>query len=1004
MAFVSPVSRVLLLTACILSCVTTTAALAGADQIPVEQLQFFEAKIRPVLVKHCYECHSGKSKSVKGGLLLDTRERIRKGGDSGAVIVAGKPQQSLLIQALKHDGLEMPPEQKLPEHVIADFVKWIETGAPDPRETAAGNLSPEEAARQHWAFQPVRKVTPPDVKHSEWIKTPVDRFVLSELEGAGITPAPKADSRTLIRRMTYDLIGLPPTPAEVEEFVAAAQVPGQRDVAIERLIERLLASPHYGERWGRHWLDVVRYADSAGETADFPAPHAWRYRNYVIDAFNADKPYDQFLREQLAGDLLATKAPPEQYSELVTATGYLAISRRFGFDVSADHYLTIEDTIDTLGKSVLGLTIACARCHNHKYDPISAVDYYGLYGIFDSTKFAFPGCEKEKRPRDMVPLQYSSEVAQKVSSMQAQMQQLDAASKQATEALAPLQKKLRETSASATRLLGKGEFPEGGGQSFELATSELQIQPGEVIQLTIDRKAHHGGDSTLIEFEIAELAGDKRLWNVTQDVLDNFLADNPHADRFGNAATWCLFDGRNGPHYLAEPVKDFQGKAGLNLWKRGDTPSAWVNASQQPIDVWTKLPPRSFFVHPAADGPVLVAWVSPIAGTIRVSGRAVDAHPNNGDGVSWQLDHVAAALGADLKLLGVMTKKPQQLADQRRTLAAQVPVVPVAYAVSEGTPHNARLHKRGEPADLGPEVPRKFLDLFGGQRLPEGDKSSGRVHLADWLTDPQNPLTARVFVNRIWQHHFGRGLVETPNDFGTRGAAPSNQQLLDWLAAEFIHSGWSVKSMHRLIMQSSVYQVQASADPAASASKRAFTRRRLDAEQIRDSILAVSGDLDNSPGGSHPFPAEETWGFTQHGPFNAVYDTKRRAVYLMVQRIKRHPFLGLFDGADPSTSTPVRSISTVPTQALFFLNDPFVHDQANKFAARLLAGASNDCDRVELACRLLYGRPAGGDDCSAAAEFFAVYTKSLPGNDADQARWVAYCRVLLSSNEFLHVE
>lgn len=977
---------------------------AAADQIPADQLQFFEAKIRPVLVKHCYECHSGQSKSVKGGLRLDTRERVKKGGDSGAIVTVDKPRESLLIQALQHDGLAMPPNLKLPEHVIADFVKWVELGLPDPRETAAGNITPEEAAKQHWAFQPLRSVVPPTVKSSDWIKTPIDRFVLAQQEAAGVQPLSEADARTLIRRATFDLIGLPPTPAEVDEFVAAVRATGHADFAIEQLIERLLASPHYGERWGRHWLDVVRYADSAGETADFPVPHAWRYRNYVIDSFNADKPYDQFVREQLAGDLLAANAQPDQYSELVTATGYLAISRRFGFDASKDHYLTIEDTIDTLGKSMLGLTIACARCHNHKYDPISAADYYGLYGIFESTKFAFPGCEKEKRPRDMVPLQYSPDVAKQVATMQARMTELDAVMKQAADALVPIRKKLKESSAPVLKMLGKGDCPEGGEQRFALATSEIDVQPGEVVQLTIDRKAHHGGDSTLVEFEIAEVAGDKRVWNVTQDVIEDFLSGNPHADRYGNATTWCFFDGRDGPHYLAEPVRDFQGKVGLNLWKRGDTPSAWVNASQQPIDVWTKLPARSFFVHPAADGPVIVTWISPVSGRVRIAGRAADAHPNNGDGVSWQIDHVAAVVGSDLKQLADLTKQPQLLAEQKQTLASRVPVVPVAYAVSEGTPHNARLHKRGEPEDLGPEIPRKFLDLFGGQQLPKDERTSGRAQLATWLTDPKNPLTARVFVNRIWQHHFGRGIVETPNDFGTRGAVPSNPELLDWLASEFIRSGWSIKSMHRLIMQSNAYRVQASSDQNSATNRHSFARRRLDAEQIRDSILSVSGDLNRAPGGPHPFPPEDQWGFTQHGPFNAVYDTNRRAVYLMVQRIKRHPFLGLFDGADPSASTPTRTISTVPTQALFFLNDPFVHDQANKFATRLMAHSSVECERIELACRLLYARSATDEDCAAAREFMTTYSQSLGANESEQTRWSAYCRVLLSSNEFLHVE
>jgi hypothetical protein len=522
----------------------------------------------------------------------------------------------------------MPPKCKLPDSVVADFDRWIALGAPDPRTAAAparGTLD-GAAARRHWAFRPIRRPPIPEIKDRLWSLTPVDPFVLARLESLGLSPAAPADKRTLIRRVTFDLIGLPPSPEEVEAFVA-----DESPEALAKVVDRLLASPHYGERWGRHWLDVVRYADTAGETADFPAPHAWRYRNYVIAAFNADRPYDEFVREQIAGDILAASAGPQRYAELVTATGYLAIARRFGFDAAKDHYLTIEDAIDTLGKSVLGLTIGCARCHDHKYDPVTMEDYYGLYGILDSTKFAFPGCEKEKQPRDMVPL---------------------------TSPAAPAQK------------------------------------------------------------------------------------------------------------------------------------------------------------------------------------------------------------GAGAK------------------------TVEVAYAVTEGTPHHARLHRRGDPESLGNEVPRRFLQLWGGEAVRGG--GSGRLALAGWLTGPANPLTARVIVNRVWQQHFGHGLVRTPNDFGTRGAAPTHPELLDYLADRFMAEGWSLKKLHRIIVLSATYQ-QSSANPQSADPDNfwlaRFPRRRLSAEEIRDAILTVSGDLERTPGGPHPFPDAKSWQFTQHNPFTAVYEHDRRSVYLMTQRL-----------------------------------------------------------------------------------------------------------------------
>jgi hypothetical protein len=609
-------------------------------------------------------------------------------------------------------------------------------------------VKPETTSR-HWAFQPVRYPPVPAVKNVTWPLTSVDNFVLVELEKRHLTPVRPADRRTLIRRATFDLIGLPPTPEQIEAFVNDG-----RPEAYAELIERLLASPRYGERWARHWLDIVRYADTAGETADFPVVDAWRYRNYVIDAFNRDMPYDQFLREQLSGDILAKQLPAgpstDRYAELITATGYLAIARRFGFNPTADHYLTIEDTIDNLGKSVLGLTVACARCHDHKYDPISRADYYGLYGIFDSTRYAFPGSEHTKTPRDMVPL----------------------------------------------------------------------------------------------------------------------------------------------------------------------------------------IPPAS-----------------------------------------------GAAKG------------------------------PVAYAVVEGKPHDVKVHVRGDPKRLGSEATRRNLTILGGELVPVNE-GSGRLSLARWWTKADNPLTARVMVNRIWQHHFGQGLVKTPNDFGTRGAPPSHPELLDYLATRFVRDGWSIKAMHRLIMLSAAYQL-AETDDSRNAERDPenhwlwrFRRRRLSAEEIRDAILAISGDLDNSPGGPHPFPDPKTWGFTQHNPFSAVYDTNRRSVYLMTQRLKRHPFLALFDGGDPNSSTAERHTTIVATQALYFLNDPFVHAKSARLASQLLQ-LPDDRQRLERLSRLVLNRPPLPEEQTFALKFVASYQAELTGVSAAQRQeraWAALVRVLLSTNEFLFVD
>jgi hypothetical protein len=781
---------------------------------------FFENQVRPLLVKACQECH-GPTKQ-RSSLRVDSRAALLRGGDEGPAIVPGDPAKSLLIKAVGHRGeLHMPPKRKLSDDEIAVLTRWVQMGAPwsgdvPPAAIRSGGITDQD--RQFWSFQPVRKPSVPVVKNHSWPKTAIDRFILAALEAKGMQPAAPAEPRTLIRRLYFDLIGLPPTPEEVDDFChSALRTPHS---ALENVVDRLLASPHYGERWGRHWLDVVRYADTAGETADYPVPQAYLYRNYVIDSFNADKPYDVFIREQMAGDILAAGGSREKYAEQVIATGFLAISRRFGFDPENYHHLTIQDTIDTAGQAFLGLTLGCARCHDHKFDPVLREDYYALYGILDSSRYSYPGSENRRQPADFVSLVPREEAVRLKAAFDAEVSPLTAEVK-----------KLEE---------------------------EKKALPGQI-----------------------QSAG--------------------------------------------EPDK------------------------------------------PA--------------------------------------------------LKEKLTRIDADLADRKRRLDAlnQVGPYPTAFAVNEDKPHNARIQKRGEPRDLGDEVPRRFLEILGGDRLPSEATGSGRLQLAEWLTRPENPLTARVMVNRIWQHHFGVGLVATANDFGARGQRPSHPELLDYLAAEFVRSGWSIKALHRLILMSAVYQ-QASINPEAAnppsvdADNRLlwrYPRRRLDAESIRDALLAISGKLDRSQGGAHPFPPVRQWGYTQHAPFAAVYDTNRRSIYLMTQRLKRHPFLALFDGADTNASTPLRSPTTVPTQALYFMNDSFVHEQANAFAARLIGNTADDSSRVDLAYRLVLGRAPSAEETQDSVVFLEKYRQYLKGTAAAQSdvqAWAALARSMFAHNEFLFVE
>jgi len=845
------------------------------------------------------------------------------------------------------------------------------------------------AAKDHWSFQAPTAPVIPNVKNRAWPRTDIDRFLLAKLEASDLQPLGRANKLTLIRRATYDLTGLPPTPGEIDAFLN-----DNSPQAFAAVVNRLLASPRYGERWGRHWLDVVRYADTAGETADFPVDEAWRYRNYVIDAFNRDTPFDQFIREQLAGDILARadeSISPDRYAELITATGYLAISRRHGFDARKDHYLTIEDTIDTLGKSFLGLTIACARCHDHKYDPISARDYYGLYGIFASTRYSFPGSESSGQATDMVPLTNSMELLGRVEVWNKKKTELEKQIGEAKKQLAGVSGDFKKLASQPGTPLDQGQIDAGSEQPF--TADEVTVKRGDMLQLIIDpRDGDYGSDTTIIEWELSELGGEGRRWNVTGDVVDDFLVGNPHPDKLGNRYTWAFLDARKPGQLLKEPVTDNEGRKGNHVWRVNPLPSVFVNANETPLKAWTTLPPRTLFVHPASDGPVGIGWTSPIDGNVKIRGLVKDGHPG-GNGVAW---HLVQLTGDFLTALAKPGETMQTLQVSEKKLAAlmenQVKIAH-AYGAVEDRIINEKLHKRGDPKMAGDEVPRKNIDLLGGQKVTEG---SGRMQLANWIANTANPLTSRVIVNRIWLHHFGRGLVSTPNDFGIQGQAPTHPGLLDWLAVTFVQSGWSIKGLHRLIMNSASYQTAVAAGPEQTLYG-SFRPRRLSAEELRDTLLALGQALDCSTPAGHPFPEKRQ--FTQHTPFRANYENKHRSVFLMTQRIQRRPIMALFDGADSNASTGQRRLSNVPAQALYFMNNELMHAQAAALAKRLAKLSPDSAKRIQRAHLLALGRPVTEREVADAAKFITEYSAV-----ADEAKaWATWCRVLLSSNEFLYV-
>jgi hypothetical protein len=1091
------------------------AALAGAERAtPASSggIEFFEKKVRPILVEHCYECHSSASKKVKGGLLLDTRDGVLKGGDNGPAIVPGDPEKSLLVKAVRYSDpdLQMPPkDKKLPDAQIADLAAWVRMGTPDPRTNGAPavvtNSDMEEEileARKTWAFQPPKAPTLPKVHDDGWIRSPVDRFILAQLEAKQLRPAPEADKRTLIRRATFDLTGLPPTIDEVNAFLA-----DDCTNAFAKVVDRLLASPHYGERWARHWLDVVRYTDSfdaRGIGGEGDVPEAYRYRDWVVNVFNDDLPYDQFITHQIAGDILATNGTAFDPKKLI-ATGVYVIGEWGTGDADKEKMLTdiVDDQVDLTGRAFLGLTLACARCHDHKFDPISTRDYYAMAGIFFSSHILpSPGVKTAGSPVLRLPLASPAEIA---------------ARKQREERIKELEKTIERTT----------------DESLARAIRNLLAETERYL-------------AAAIEYRSSDRKSDMREFAAAK-------AQQPELLRF-----WLSYLGDEQLALLSKPVKNVDGKAGLHAWKLdgdADTPSVTVNSTDQSVKFVTiAMPPKSLAVHPSPKAGVGVAWRSPGATTVEVSARLSDADANCGNGIEWTLNirgerktreiakgtfdnggvsspaavsnvviradelielailprgayecdttvidlsitevagqnrkwdltrevvadlhagnphadtfgnpgvwhffdagrsivreappgsllaqwidgpdrdsaagqiHAAVVSGkfetntaqAGLQaaydeltnlrgpLANALRNDPPVFSPETQShlatmrgeldeLKKQQPAAfPVAHGLQEGgTPksahegiRDARVHIRGRYDRLGDVVPRAFPRLLGGFDQPPIRNGSGRLELAKWIANAENALPARVMVNRLWQHHFGEGIVRTPNNYGKLGTPPTHPELLDYLATEFVKSGWSIKAMHRAIMLSAAYRQSSVPAPAtlkADPENELFgrmNRRRLEAEAVRDSLLAVAGRLDQTTG----------------GPAVRDLNTPRRTLYVMTVRSDRATYQSLFDAADPTTIIEKRTVSTVAPQALFLLNHPFALDQAKALAARSAKHDSMDA-RIAWLYQTLYARIPTPRERKLASERLGV--------SPEATAWERYCHVLLCANEFIYID
>jgi hypothetical protein len=1075
-----------------------TGSLRAADKADPGSAAFFENEIRPLLIEHCHRCH-GDGK-IKGGLRLTSRAKVLEGGDTGPAAVPGKQADSLLVKALHYrDDLKMPPKGKLPDAAIAKLTRWVEIGLPWPDATvqpgAAGTkfvITDEQ--RRFWSFQPVKPVQPPDVKDAAWVRSPIDRFVLAKLEAAGLKPAAPADKRTLIRRVTFDLTGLPPTPDEIDAFIK-----DESPDAYAKVIDRLLASSAYGERWGRHWLDLARYADyrdMRGLGGDSDIGDAWRYRDWVINAFNRDLPYDQFIVHQIAGDRLPPRAPDEINADGLVATGLLSLGEWGTGDADKEKMVTdiVNDQIDVVTRSFLALTVSCARCHDHKFDPIPTADYYGLAGIFFSTRIVpAPGDKTAGTPMLKTPLIGPAEKARR---------------DQHVTRLKALSDRLKQTSERHAAEFAKSLLPQTADYltaAWEYRNLPAQGKPA-ITALAAERKLHAFALRQWVE---ALASGEYRtMTTVTRDI-------GGRAGTFG-----------------------FRGPA--------DCPNVVVNPTDTPLSLGTPtIPAKSLTMHPGPKGPVAAVWTSPVAATVRVTGRVADADPNCGDGIGWRIDVrsqqgrrplASGEIGNGGKqafdqgktaeqLKSVMVKPGDRLelyvlprgdytcdttaveweivADDKQTwnLTADVisggaanphadrlghadvwmfvdattaaPGSPVALPqaltsakdaasarraaeefaktfdrVDESSPFRVRrpedesalpaaahdeisalrrerdelaknppgpiptalaaveggvpggmfpgiqdvpIHVRGSYTRLGERVPRHFpVILNGGKPTPAFD-GSGRLELAKWIASPDNPLTARVMVNRVWQWHFGEGFVRTPSNFGKLGTPPSHPELLDWLAGEFVRGGWSLKQLHRQILMSATYRQGGTAEPGVlkkDPDNKLFGRfapRRLDAEEVRDAMLSASGQLDRKPG----------------GPAFADLATPRRTVYLRAVRSDRSNFRALFDAADPEVPTEQRTVSTVAPQALFLMNHPFVTARAKAFAGRLLAeNYSDEKDRIARAYRLLYGRDPTDDEVRVGLAFLGRFADSAIPPSA----WAEYAQVLLCGNEFVYVD
>jgi cytochrome c553 len=917
-----------------------------------EQAAFFEKRVRPLLVEHCHGCHGARKQEA--GLRLDSRDSMLKGSDAGPVVLPGKPQESRLVEVIGYESTpKMPPSGKLPSEALETLTTWISQGLPWPADAAPGNSA--DAAAAHWAFQPVK--TPPfaSPRRSDWAQNEIDRFILRAMEAAQLEPAPPADRRTLARRASFDLLGLPPEYADVAAFEAD---PRPTPVAFARLVDQLLESPHYGERWGRYWLDVARYADNKGyvffEETSFPWSHT--YRDWVIEAFNNDMPFNRMIELQLAADL----APGPKDPGALAALGFLTIGGHFMNNV----HDIFDDRIDVVSRGLLGLTASCARCHDHKYDPIPQADYYALYGVFRScSEPVVPPPVSAKVPETEEYEHYILELASREKSLK------DFLAQKHRELVTGARERVAEylLAANASR-------DQPSTEDFMLLIPEGDLHPAMVqrywLYLRHSRRQHDP------------------VWAPW-----HALAELPESEFSARAPGVCAEQAARAP---AQPINPRIRQALLE-----NPPASLKEAAERYARVLLEVESEWRQRLEAAQrdaAPAPLRFDDPALEELRLVFHADNAPANFPAVAGW----------------GVLTLLPDRQSqaiyqERLRSLESwlnQGPAAPprAMVLVDDAVPFEPRVFLRGNPNRQGAQVPRGFFRFLAADARPF-ERGSGRWELAQAITDRRNPLTARVFVNRVWLHHFGLGLVRTPSDFGTRSEAPSHPELLDFLAATFMDQGWSIKNLHRLIMNSATWQQSTrgtgrapgagSEDPlavlraAVDPDNRLLSgmrRRRLDFEALRDALLAVSGRLDRTRGGP---------------PVDLLGGSNRRTVYGFINRLSLPGLLRTFDFPSPDATSPQRDSTTVAPQALYLMNGPLTDQCAKSLVERPeFLARQGLAERVEWLYTTLFSRRPAAADVRMAEEFL--------GSDAaaqrEQQAWQRYVHALLLTNEFVFVD